>query len=458
LDVLVSSTITPEAFGRSIIEAHARGVPVVATRVGGVVDIIEDGHNGLLVDPEDPKGMAEAILRLYKDKKLGETLACNARKTVEEHFTLRNMAEKTVALYENALSIKNILVIKIGSIGDCILSIPSLRAIRRAFPDAKIRLLVGIKSREVFNNCPYLDDRIVCDFQGKDKGIRGLFAVARVLVRNNCDTVVDLQNNKRSHILGFLSLAYDRYGYRNRKLGFLVNRGIVDDGTPVDPLEHQFRTLRALGIENPDRKLALFPSATDEEWARNFLEFHWVKPTHALIGINVRASPRWASKNWPLENIAKLCDLIANTLHMRVVLTGSKEDADLLEEFCALTNSKPIIAIGKTTVLQLASLIRHCRVYITPDSAPLHIASSMGVPAVGLFGPTDPGRHFVPDENSVILRKALPCGPCYSPQCRRGSECMRQIGVEEVLEAVRLLLAKKSPAAHERSVDQTTAL
>jgi len=452
LDVLVSSTVTPEAFGRSIIEAQAAGVPVVSTKVGGVVDIIEDGKNGIFVNPEDPKGMAEAIIRLSKDKKLRQTLARNGRQNVERNFTLEQMAEKTLEVYAEAIATKRIMVVKIGSLGDCILSMPSLRAIRNHARHDSIKLLVGLKSRDVFNNCPYIDDRIVYDAEQRDRGIMGLLKLTRAIVKDNVDLVIDLQNNKKSHLIDFLSMAPERYGYRDKKLGFLLNKGIKDtrNGT-LDPVEHQFQVLRAAGIEPSDKRLELFPSVSDQEWAKGFIESNWVKPGQNLVGINLRSSPRWVTKNWPLEYTATLCNRLAVECNVRVVITGSREDLGIVERLRRQTDSKPIIAVGKTTLLQLACMMRYFKVYLTADSAPLHVAASAGIPVIGLFGPTDPARHTVPAENLIIMRKDVGCGPCYNPRCWRGAACMRLITVDEVFDAIRCFLTGN----REERIDET---
>jgi lipopolysaccharide heptosyltransferase II len=442
LDCLVSATVTPEAFGRVIIEAQGVGVPVVATRVGGVVDIIEDGRTGLLCAPRDPKDMADRIMALYRDNSLVARLAAEGRRSVELKYNLDLMMKRTVALYEHAFSAQNLLVIKMSAIGDVILATPSLKAIRAGFPNAGIKVLVGVQAREALEHCPYINDKIVCDFKGSHSGLRGFWRLAKEVQKQSFDIVIDLQNNNKSHALSFLSMAPLRYGYDNGKLSFFLNKKVKDDAPYLDPLEHQFRVLRLAGVKPIDKKLELRPSAEDEAASEKLLADNWVKPTQNLVGINMRASAKWSTKNWPAASIASLCDTLAREALTRVVLTGTKDDVELANNISRLTKSKPIIAAGKTSIGELACLIRRFKVFLTPDSAPLHVASAVGAPVVALFGPTDPARHIVPSENCVIIRKRdeLKCVPCYSPTCVKNFKCMKMITVGEVYEAIRRYL------------------
>lgn len=444
LDILVSATVTPEAFGRVVIEAQASGVPVVATKVGGVVDIIEDGKTGLLCSVSDPRDMADKILKLYKDKELQNRFAAAGRRRVEENYALDKMVERTVAVYKEALEVVNILVIKIGAVGDVILSVPSLRAIRVKFSNANIRVLVGVQSREILDRCPYINDLIVCDFKGRDRGLGGLVRLARELESNYFEMVIDLQNNRRSHILAFLTFAPLRYGYDNGKWSFLLNKRIKDDAPYLDPIEHQFRTLRLAGVRPETKTLEIWPSESDEERSKDFLKDNWIKPNQPLVGINVRASSRWLTKNWPVQYIAELCDRLAKEFGIRVVLTGVKEDSAFVSQIIKMTKSKPIVAVGRTDLLELASLIKRFKVYLTPDSAPMHIAAAVGVPFVALFGPTDPKRHLPPAKDYAVLYKSrdLKCVPCYSPRCLKNFRCMRKITVDEVYSEVKKFLAR----------------
>ncbi|MFA5410565.1 MAG: lipopolysaccharide heptosyltransferase II [Candidatus Omnitrophota bacterium] len=439
LDCLVLATTTQEAFGRVIIEAQAAGVPVVATKVGGVVDIIQDGINGLLVAPSDPQGMSEAIARIFRDKQLAHNLAENAYKKVKEKYNIELMVENTLKVYQDAFSSLNILVIKFSSVGDVILSTAALRAIREKFPGHKITFLVSEEAKDVVLRSPHIDELLVCDFKNKDKGIAGLWKLARVLRKKNFDLVIDLQNNRKSHLLAAFSLALNRYGYNNKKFGFLLNHGIKDDKAPLDPLTHQFRALKLLGIDLKNPRLELWPSKEDEHYIEELLESEWVSANQKLVGINISASLRWPTKNWSLRQIIELCENLGRK-EMRIVITGTEKDlpqAELLIK--AVKNTKLINACAKTTVNQLACLIRKCAVYISPDSAPLHIAAAMNTPFIAFFGPTDPKRHLVPAGNYILLKKDLDCSPCYKTKCKN-KKCMELIRPEEVSEAIDRLL------------------
>ncbi|MCX5712829.1 MAG: GT4 family glycosyltransferase PelF, partial [Candidatus Omnitrophica bacterium] len=264
LDLLVLATTTHEAFGRVVIEAQAAGVPVVATQVGGVVDIIDHDKTGLLVPAADPQAMADAVLKIYKDKELARVLAENAYEKLKEKFNVELMVKNTISVYENALKEFKILIIKFSSMGDIILSSAAIRAIKEKFGvNYKVTLLTSVENKEVLMGCPYIDELLVVDFKNKDKGIKGLLELGRILRKQNFDKVIDLQNNRNSHILSGLTLALNRYGYDNRKFSFLLNHRIKDEKPAMDPVTHQFRILNMLGIELKNPALELWPSDED---------------------------------------------------------------------------------------------------------------------------------------------------------------------------------------------------
>ncbi|MBL7085218.1 MAG: lipopolysaccharide heptosyltransferase II [Candidatus Omnitrophica bacterium] len=436
LDALVLPTVTQEAFGRVLIEAGACGVPVIASKVGGVVDIIQDGVNGILVQPQDTVSLATAITRLFKEPQLSQKLVLAARKNVEENFSLKQMAQRTIKVYEEALTTLKILVIKLSALGDVILAIPSLAALRENFPQAHIAVLTGAPFSSILQNCPYVNQ--IIEFPLGKRGFGALCQASSLLRRLDFDIVVDLQNSRRSHILAYLSACNRRYGYANGKWGFLLNRKVKEVKTSLSPVKHQARTLSLLDIKSVKEDLELWPKAGDEAWAEDFLKKHKKVKDTSLIGINLGASAAWCSKRWPLERFAALLDKMQDA-KMQVLITGKAGDKELAKDLREVSRAHFINAVDETQVLQLACLIKRCDAYITSDSAPLHIAYAMKTPVVALFGPTDPRRHAIASTKQVVIKKDLPCSPCYRRHCRKHS-CMQEISTEEVFEAVKRLL------------------
>jgi len=374
---------------------------VVATQVGGLVDIIEDGKNGFLVPPGDSKSMADAIMRIFKDPQLAKTLAQNAYAKVKEKYNVELMVKNTLDVYREALSNFKILVVKLSSLGDIILSTAALRAIREKFSQGnfKISFLIGEESKDVLLRSPYIDELLVCDLKNKDRGLKGIWNIGSVLRKKNFDIVIDLQNSRASHSLSYLSACVNRYGYDNKKFAFLLNHRIKDEKPAIDPVTHQFRILKMLGIDLLDNSLELWPSEEDVLHVEELLDAQWISATQKIVGINISASKRWSTKLWPRQYFIRLCEELGFR-DIRVVVTGTEQDivyANMLVS--TLKNTKIINACGKTSVNELAVLIKKCQVFISGDSSPIHIASAVGTPFIALFGPTDQRRHLPRGKN-----------------------------------------------------------
>ncbi|MBF0504576.1 MAG: lipopolysaccharide heptosyltransferase II [Candidatus Omnitrophica bacterium] len=434
-DCLVLSTVTHEAFGRVIIEAQAAGVPVVATRVGGVAEIIDHEKTGLLVLPKDADGISRAVLRILKDPALAAGFVLEAKKKIEDRYTLVKMADATVAVYQELMQTMKILIIKLTAVGDVVLTTAAFAAIRNKFPNAQIFCLTSYEASAIVQNCPHLNGTIVVN--PKAKRLPELWRMSQELRRYHFDKVVDLQNNRTSHLLAFLAMAHESYGYNNGKFAFLLSRKLDNDIRNIPPVEHQFRILKMLNINyDANVRLKLWPSAKDEAYVQSLLDSEWLSGSQIFVGLNVSASKQWPTKNWPLEYIAKLCDILGQK-NIRLILTGENKDKALVRKILHKAHAKPANFAGKTTILQLAALVKRCRVYISMDSAPLHVAAAMQVPVIAFFGPTDFRRHMPPSDRFVVLHKPMKCSPCYSSICKiKTHACMNDIVPEEVARQV----------------------
>ena len=433
VDVLCFASTEPESFGRAIVEAQVMHVPVVATKVGGVLDIIEDGVNGYLVLPKDPIAMADKVFHIYQNPKEVRKITQAAYKKVLAHYTIDHMAGSTLKVYKELLRMVNILVLKISSIGDVVLVTASLKALRAKYPRARIYCLVGAESRKILSNCPYIDGIIVYDHRGKERGTYQLWRLSKKLRHYRFDTVVDFQNNRKSHLLAWLSMARESYGFDNGKWSRLLTHPLRNYEHEVPAVQHQFQVLGQMDIDfDPDLRLELWPTRQDQQYIEAFFDEEWLGNARDIVGINISASPKWRTKNWPDEYIIELCDKLA-AKNIRVILTGTERDQPHAKHIQEAAKSKPTIAAGKTDILQLAALIKRCKVFITPDSAPLHVAASVKTPVIALFGPTDSRRHVPPADDLVVFQRKLPCSPCYSGQCKiKTHDCMRQIRPDHI--------------------------
>ncbi|HLD69165.1 MAG TPA: glycosyltransferase family 9 protein, partial [Candidatus Omnitrophota bacterium] len=232
--------------------------------------------------------------------------------------------------------------------------------------------------------------------------------------------------------------------FRSKEIASSLKSAPRNDTKEMGPVEHQFQILKMLGIEyKPDFFLELWPSPKDEEYVQTLLDGEWLGNATHIVGINLAASAKWETKNWPLEHIARLCNILS-AKNIRVILTGTPKDKETARKLLSMVKSKPADLIGKTDVPQLAALIKRCQVFVTPDSAPMHVAAAVGTPFIAFFGPTEANRHLPPAKRFVVLNKKLPCSPCYSSNCRIHTHaCMNEISPEEVAKNIFNLMKEK---------------
>lgn len=438
-DLLVLSTLVPEAFGRVIVEAGAIGTAVIATRVGGVLDIIDHGENGLLVAPGDVQDMTLAMAALLRDRELSRKFAHRLREKVETHFSLNQMVEKTLAVYREVKNEKKILVFKLGAMGDLVLATPSFRMLRERYPGSFISLIVDKKISAAISACPYLNEIIPVD-RKKMSGLGYLLKLAKKIRREGFDISIDLQNSKWTHLLAFLGGIPMRIGFRRGQMGFLLNKGERVPKVPEAPVKNQFRILSRAGVKDFDDRLEMWPEESALRRAREELR-EFTEGKKPVAGFIIGSSAKWPTKRWPAEYFRGLADRLYAQLECRTVLMGSADDQEIAREILGgeKDNRHILDVTGKTRLSELVGFVKEMDVIVSGDTAPLHIAAALGSRIVALFGPTDPRRHMPPVDHAAVLVRHLPCQPCYKGRCQIADKlaCLRKISVDETFEAVK---------------------
>jgi len=439
LDLLVLATTVPEAFGRVIVEAQALGIPVIATNVGGVVDIIEDGKTGWLVPPANPEMLSKKIREVFNSGENISEIARKARRKAEEVFNLQGMAKKTLDVYQGLLKEPKFLVIKFSALGDIILISPALRALKQFFPSSEVTLLTNDAYQNLGRNSPHVDT--VLERNTQSGNVIGKWV--KLLWEIRCrrfDTLIDFQNNDKSHWLGWASGIRRRIGYARGGRGFCLTqkkRFMPEYG----PVESQNRILNLLGISIQDMNVEMWSSSSEVQKVNNWFNSKPYLAHQPLIALFPFSNARWQTKRWGNENFTELARRIDIELDAVPVFVGGKEDMDFNQELMDLDFRHENV-VGLFSLGELHEFLKKCRVFVTGDSAPLHVAAAAGVPTLAFFGPTDPRRHCPPGKIQV-LHHSVPCAPCYSTDCKiKTHDCLKKISVDQVLDEIRRILVK----------------
>ena len=242
----------------------------------------------------------------------------------------------------------------------------------------------------------------------------------------------------RSALLAYLAGIPERIGFDKGTGSFLFTQKV----TYRDDLHEVDRNLRLLShfrhdlSNNPPE---LFPSSEDFSYVSQLLQDSGIKKDDRIVGI--APGSVWATKRWLPERFAEVSDLLVKKAKAKVVFLGSKQDEKLCLQIAGLMEEKPVILAGKTSVLQSAAIVSKCKVVLSNDSAPVHIASAMKKPVLAIFGSTIPELGFGPyGEGNIIIGKKMECRPCGihgKNECpKRHFRCMMEITTREVFEAL----------------------
>ncbi len=335
----------------------------------------------------------------------------------------------------------NILIVRTDRIGDVLLTTPSLEALRKYFPSAKISVLVSEQTREILEGNPHIDEVIVDDRKGRGRGFWGFWKQVGEIKKRKFDLAIIFHTKKRTNLLCFHAGIPERVGYENNKFGFLLTRKIKDTRAQGVMHEYQYclEVLRHLGaVSDAGPKLFMPKNQEAEVWAQKVFKDAGLDET--VIAIHPNAS--CISKRWPPEQFAQLINFFSEGVSF--VLLGSKDNGSIAEQIKRLTR-KPILDLtGKINLHQLASVLRRCQLLISNDSGPVHMAVAVGTPVISLFGRKQPGlspnrwRPLGPKD--MAIHKEVGCEICLAHNCKIDFECVKAITPQEVFEAAKNLL------------------
>ena len=333
------------------------------------------------------------------------------------------------------INFNEILVVKLRHIGDVLLATPLLRVLRESFPQARITMLVNPGTESVLKNNSCLDEIVLASRENWVQQAKFL----RYIRARHFDCVIDLSDGDRSAFLTAVSGARARIGFNNecRWRGKVYSWSLDRQYGSMHMLDYHAQTLIPLGVEPRICSPELNISEDESQLVDRILIKHGLKSTKWAA---LHPGARYWFKAWPTERFAAIGDALVNQ-GFQVVIVGDTDERNLVDEITKLTQQNIISLVGKTSVRELAALLKQCNLFIGNDAGPMHIAAAVGCPVVGLFGPTDPAVWGPYGNMCQTIYKGLDCHECFYPGCFRGEgSCMKLISVEEVFQVAENML------------------
>jgi heptosyltransferase-1 len=294
-------------------------------------------------------------------------------------------------------SLENILIIKPSSLGDIVLALPALTALRKAFPDAKISWLIRPDFAPLLEKHPHLN--VVSIFDRKLLGkawfhpvaFTSLLSLIRRLRRSKFDAVIDLQGLFRTASLAWLSGCKKRFGMANARefAHFFYTHKVDRDPNCIHLVDYYLKIIRTVTAFEAQAQFVFPHDPAAAESINSLLTDHGIKPDNYAVFIPGSAH---TDKCWPTQRFAALADEISSRFHFSIVVTGTESEKDTAESIKNLANVPVANLAGGTSLSQLVDLLKTAKLVVTNDTGPGHIAAALGIPLVMIFGRSNPAR------------------------------------------------------------------
>lgn len=346
----------------------------------------------------------------------------------------------------------NILIIKLSAIGDVVHALPFLEVLKKGLPEARIDWLVEEAASQVIEGHPAIHRIILSRRKSWQKKltkkanplsllgeISGFLKELRLC---EYDLVVDLQGLLKSGVLVGLSKGKRKVGMSGSREGarlFLNERPIRVD-YDQHAIDRYLKVAESLGYDSAKWDGHIPVSGPDRRLIDQILVSSGMEKG-PLVAINPIA--RWRTKLWRPERFAILADRIRDEMGCEVIFTGSDLDEQIIDDITGMMKTRFLNLVGQTNLKELAYFYSRCKLLITTDTGPMHMAAAMGCPVVALFGPTAPWRTGPYGKGHKVIRADVECSPCFKKRCDH-MKCMEEITVEKVFEGVREVVTKRS--------------
>jgi heptosyltransferase-2 len=325
-------------------------------------------------------------------------------------------------------------------VGDAVMAIPALQAIRRTHTADEICVLARPAVAELFLGQPFANRMLTYDFKGRHRGWLGREKLISELRKEKFDIAVLLQNAFDAAWLAWRAGIPERIGYARDGRSVLLSKAIrvPRDGEIPKHESHYYLELLhgARWIERPQpvKPIRLFLSDSARASAETLLRAAGARENAWRVAVAPGAS-YGAAKCWPPERFAQLADRLISECGADVIFFGTVGEKEIASRILSNMKSRAISLVGATSMRDLAALFACCSVFIGNDSGAMHVAAAAGQPVVGIFGSTDPEGTAPVTEKFTLIRQTVSCSPCFLRRCPVDHRCMTRISVDSVFSA-----------------------
>jgi heptosyltransferase II len=332
-------------------------------------------------------------------------------------------------------------------VGDAIMALPALRAIRQRHPDANISIIARPYVADIYREQQVCDELIPYDPKGEHRGWAGREKVASELRSRKFDVALLLQNAFDAAWLAWRAQIPLRIGYARDARSLLLTKAIpVPKPGEIPPHEKYYylELLRRAGwldqlTDEPHITLHV-PDVARHRAAQTLLEAG-SRPHAVRIAVGAGAS-YGSAKCWPPDRFAKALNALLENAGVDVILFGTPAELPVSSAISAELQRAPINLTGKTSIADLPALLSQCQLFLGNDSGAMHVAAAVGLPVVAVFGPTDPeGTAPVTPRVTVVQQKPY-CSPCFLRRCPTDHRCMTAVTPAMVESALQAALAE----------------
>ncbi len=325
-------------------------------------------------------------------------------------------------------------------IGDAVMTIPAIEAVRRARSSDEICILARPAIADLFAGQPFANRIMAFDFRGRHRGWLGRAKLISELRKEKFDAALLLQNAFEAAWLAWRVGIPERVGYGRDARSLLLTKAVrvpEKRDIPKHEAHYYLELLRRAGWADPPGEIRRVRLAIPDEAraaAESTLRRAGIRQNSWRCAIAPGAS-YGAAKCWPPESFAQLADRVVSECGADVIFFGSPGEKEISDRIRSKMASKAVSLVGETSARDFAALLASCSFFIGNDSGAMHVAAAVGLPVIGIFGPTDPAGTSPLTDQFTLLREPVSCSPCFLRRCPVDHRCMTRIGVDSVFDA-----------------------